>query len=210
MGAALPAHADETRALDAHVHGSGALNIAVAGNQIALELEVPGFDIVGFEYAATSEADKAAIAAALETLGDPSKIFAFPATAGCAVTNVAVDLHGDGAGHADAHGHDAGDEPHGAEAEDKDHDHDDHGDEAHADHAHDHDHEEAAKASHSEFHAEYLMTCSDVTAVTGIDLSYFSLFENAEELEVQVVTAKGAAVFEATPDAPQLDLSQAM
>ncbi len=181
---ALPVLAEDSRELDAHEHGSGALNIAIEGDQVAMELEVPGFDIVGFEYAAKSQADQAAVAAALETLGDPLALFVLPEAAGCAVIEVSVELHSDG-------------------------EHDDHGQE-HAE-GEEHDHEEhAEEASHSEFHAAYLITCGDIAALTRIELSYFATFENAEELEVQLVTEKGAALIEATPEQPVLTLGDAM
>ena len=87
-----------------------------------------------------------------------------------------------------------------------------HGEEEH--HGHDHGHEDhaedAAEDTHSEFHAEYVMSCADVTRVTRIELAYFSQFENAEELEVQLVTEAGAALLEASPDNAVLDLAGAM
>ena len=204
---ALPVLAEDSRELDAHEHGSGALNIAIEGDQLAMELEVPGFDIVGFEYAATTDTDKAAVAAALETLGDPLALFVLPEAAGCAVTEASVELHGDE--EHDEHDHEAHgeeDHDHGEEhAEGEDHDHEEHAE------GEEHDHEEhAEEASHSEFHAEYLMTCSDIAALTRIELSYFATFENAEELDVQLVTEKGAAAMEATPEQPVLNLGDAM
>ncbi len=218
---AWPALAEDSRELSAHEHGSGALNIAIEGDQLAMELEVPGFDIVGFEYEATTDADKAAIEAAMETLGDPLALFVLPEAAGCAVTEASVELHGDE--EHDEHDHEehaeGEDHDHEEHAEGEDHDHEEHAegeDHDHEEHAEgeahdDHDHEEhAEEASHSEFHAEYLMTCNDMAALNRIELSYFATFENAEELEVQLVTEKGAALMEATPEEPVLDLSDAM
>jgi hypothetical protein len=189
---AAPLAAEETRELGAHEHGHGALNVAVEGNQVAIELEVPGFDIVGFEYAAKSDEDKAAIAAALKTLSDPSTVVMMPEAAGCSPTEVAAELHGD-------EDHD----DHGHEEHAKD-DHDDHGHEEHAEH--DHGDEEA----HSEFEVEYVMTCASIDKLTKIDLPYFETFPNAEELEIQLVTDKGAMEVEATPENPVIDLSASM
>lgn len=186
--ASLPALAEDARQLDAHVHGAGALNIAIEGALMAIELEIPGFDLVGFEYEASREEDKAAVRAALVTLSDPLNIMALPEAAGCAVTDAAVDIETEGEGH-DDHGHDDHDDHSG----DKDHD-------AHAE----------GEASHNEYHAAYLLTCDDVSALTSLELTYFAQFDNAEELEVQVVTDKGAFLMEATPDAPVLDLGEAM
>ena len=217
--------ASETRDLDAHVHGHGALNIAIDGDQVAMELEAPGFDIVGFEHEATTDADKATIEAALASLSDPAKLFALPAAAGCSVTEVEAELHSeaeeehhddhDKHDHEDHEDHDEHDhedhdehdhEKHG----DKEHDHEDH-DEAHDDHKDEHDEhhdEHEGGETHSEFHAMILMTCSDVSKIEKIGLPYFNTFENAEELEVQVVTDAGSGLLEATREAPELDLSQ--
>src|SRR5262249_38687966 len=40
------------RELGPHEHGRGTLNIAIEGNRVSMELEVPGMDIAGFEHAA--------------------------------------------------------------------------------------------------------------------------------------------------------------
>jgi len=199
LSVALPVFAEEKRELDAHEHGHGALNIAIEGDQLAMELEVPGFDIVGFEYEAETEADKAAVTAGLEALGNPAALFVLPKEAGCAVAEVSVELHAE--------------EDHDDHEEHDEHDHEEHAEaDEHEEHAegeeHDHDQEDAA--AHSELHAEYLMTCSDMAALTSLELSYFAMFENAEELEVQLVTEKGAALMEATPEEPVLDLGDAM
>lgn len=79
-------------------------------------------------------------------------------------------------------------------------DHDDHG---HKDQAEGDDH---AEASHTEFHAEYLLTCGNTDALTKFDFAYFSTFENALELEVQIISASGARAYEVERDRPSLDL----
>jgi hypothetical protein len=78
--------------------------------------------------------------------------------------------------------------------------HDDHGDEDHAEHA--------DEAGHTEFHAEYTLTCGDPDALTNITFAYFEAFPNAQEVEVQVISASGAQAFEVTRDAPVLDLGR--
>ena len=234
---ASPALAEETRELDAHVHGVGQLNIAIDGNVVAMELHVPGADIVGFEYEAETPADLAAIEAAIETLEEPLALFGLSEAAGCAVTEAHAMLEGDEAHDHDDHDahehdedHDHGDEhDHAHDDHDEDHDHgDEHDhDEAHDDdHAHDddyahdvvvvmglvvivldHDHEhEAAGENHTEFHAEYLLTCDNIDALSGIAFAYFDTFKNALELEVQIVTSSGAMAYAVERDAPMLEL----
>ena len=185
---AAPAMAENARELDAHEHGVGELNIAVDGDTVAMELHAPGADIVGFEYEATSAEDRAAIDAAVAMLAKPLELFVLPAAAECSVTKASAGLESE-------EGHD---------------DHEDHGDhEEHAEHKEEHaEHEEHAEAEsgHTEFHAEYLLACANTDALSGIDFAYFTTFENALELEVQVITASGAQAFDVARDMPSLDL----
>ena len=169
--------AEETKQLDAHAHGVGQLNIAFSANKIAMELHAPGSDIVGFEYGAKTNADHAAIDTAIETLSDPSKLFVFPKVASCTVIEAKAKL----------------------ESEDVDHGHDDHDD----DEDHD-DHDE--EPGHTEFHAEYLLECGNLSAISEITFSYFEIFPNALELEIQVVSDKGATAFEVEREVAKLDL----
>jgi len=182
---ATPSLAEETTQLDAHEHGVGQLNIAFDENKIAMELHAPGADIVGFEYGAKSDADLAAIDAALQTLSDPLGLFLIPEAASCIVITAHAKL----------------------ESEDSDHDdHDDHDEEGHDDHdeeGHD-DHDKAP--GHTEFHAEYLLECANLTEISAITFSYFEIFPNALELEVQVISDKGATAFEIERDVAKLDL----
>ncbi|SLN27004.1 hypothetical protein TRL7639_00995 [Falsiruegeria litorea R37] len=203
------AGAEETRSLGAHEHGSGTLNIAFEGNSIAMEVEAPGADIVGFEHEATSDEDRKLIETAVANLGKPLDLFVLSAEAGCSVVSASVELHGDEEhdDHDDEHAHD---DDHANEAKDDhahddDHEHDtkdDHDDEHHDDHA---DHEDEG-AEHAEFHAEYALTCSDMSALSKIEFTYFERFPNALELDVQIVSAKGAQAHEVERDDPVLDL----
>lgn len=63
-----------------------------------------------------------------------------------------------------------------------------------------------AGARHSEFHAEYEMTCAAPKAISEITFAYFDAFENAREIKVQIVTVSGAQAFEVERDAPTIDL----
>ena len=189
---ATPVFAEETRQLDAHEHGVGQLNIAFDGQQIAMELHVPGADIVGFEYAAENAQDRAAVDTAVATLANPLKLFALTDAAGCSVVQAAAGLESE-----------AEHDEHGEEHADKEHAHEEHAEEGHAKEEHE-DH--ANEAGHTEFHAEYLLTCADPSAIVDINFFYFKSFLNALEVEVQIITATGATSFEVERDSPILDL----
>lgn len=89
---ALTAHAEERRELGAHEHGHAKLNLAVDGTRLALEIEAPGMDVLGFEHPAESDQDKAAVEAAKATLADPLALFVPSAAAGCRVVEASVTL----------------------------------------------------------------------------------------------------------------------
>ena len=189
---ASPALAQDARHADAHEHGVGELNMAIDGNTVAMELMAPGADIVGFEYEAESAEDRAAIDAAVATLARPLDLFILPAAAECSVVQASAGLEGEDDHDDHDHDHDHDDEKH-----------DEHADEKHDDH--DDDHAEAEE-SHTEFHAEYMLTCGNPNALSNIQFAYFDAFENALELEVQIVTASGAKAFEVKRADPTLDL----
>jgi hypothetical protein len=185
MLAASPVFAQETRQLDSHEHGVGQLDIAIDGSQVAMELHAPGADIVGFEYGAESDEDVASVDAALLVLAQPLDLFVVPDAAQCSVVDARAELESE-----DEHGdHKEGGEDHGEE------NHDDHDGEDHVE-----------EAGHTEFHAEYLLECGDITALSEISFAYFTAFPNALEVEVQVISDTGATAFEVERDAPTLDL----
>lgn len=177
---ALPVFAEGLRELDSHEHGVGKLNIAIEGSQVAMEFIASGADIVGFEHPAETAEDRAAIKAALAILETPLDLFGMSTAAKCRVDDPHADL--DGEEDHDGHDHDT--------AHDHASAHDDHEDEA----------------GHTEFYAEYSMTCDTPSALTDIAFGYFDVFDNAREVEVQIVSPTGATAVEVTRDAPTLDL----
>ena len=202
---ASPVFSEDARQLNAHEHGIGALNIAIEAPLVVMEFHAPGADIVGFEYAAKSDADLAAISAALKTLEAPLDLFVLPKAARCAVQAVQVELESDadhGANEEDHQGHDA-------RTEEGHQDHDDHDDEhdhKHEDHD-DHDEEKhVASSGHTEFHAEYSLICSNIEALTQIDLAYFEVFPNSKQVALQLISQSGARAFDIKSGAPRLDL----
>lgn len=212
--AAAPAAAEETRQMEAHQHGIGSLNLALDGNALLIELEVPGADIVGFEHAAESDEDRAAVEAAIEALSTPSNIFELPAKAECSVTSAAVELENGSEHEHEEHAHEEhaeGEHEHEehaqAEHNEGEHKHEEHAHEedAEGEHEHEHEHEDHA-AGHSEFHAQYVLECAAPDALAKIEFGYFDLFENAKALEVQALTTKGAKAADVTREAPVLDL----
>ena len=154
------------RQLGAHVHGQGSLKIAIEGNKLDMEFEAPGADIVGFEHEAGSSAQKALVEKAKVTLGEVLTLFKMPSNAGCKVEKATVEIRNEEQHHHDE-GHAAGTAKNESGAKDDEH------------------------GGHSEFHAQYSLTCTSAANLTTIETTYFKAFAAAQQLNVSVVAAKG-------------------
>lgn len=98
--------------LGAHEHGVAKLNVVLDGNTLELELDSPAMNLVGFEHAANSDADKAKVAAVRQQLEQPLKLFGLAAAADCKEESQDLQSplfgdapHGDGDGDGDEHEH---------------------------------------------------------------------------------------------------------
>ncbi len=162
-------HDHEKRQHDAHVHGIAALNLALEGQEVHVELDSPAANIVGFEHAPSSEADHAALDKAVATLKDGDRLFLFNAEARCrmekaGVTSALLDEEHDE--HADKHSSD-----------------------------HDHERHEDEDEAHSDIEAAYHFECDEPGKLTQLTVELFEAFPGTEELKVQYVieSKQGAA-----------------
>ena len=173
-------HDQEKRQHDAHVHGIAALNLALEGDEVHVELDSPAANIVGFEHAPSSEADHAALDKAVATLKDGDQLFRFNSEAGCRMEEAKVTsalLDEDHKGHADDHGHEKN-EAHG---------HDEH------------EHEENAGPTHSDIDAAYHFECDQPGKLTQLTVELFEAFSGMEKLNVQYVVESKQGAAELTP-----------
>ena len=60
----------EKKSLDAHEHGVSVLNLVQDMNKVSFEFEMPGFDVVGFEYKAKKKEDIKKVRKALNLLSE--------------------------------------------------------------------------------------------------------------------------------------------
>jgi hypothetical protein len=111
---AFPVLADEHRQLGAHVHGHGHLNIAIEGKKVAIELEVPGADIVGFEHEPSTGEQRSAIAEGKAKLAKALALFVPPPQAGCELEHAKVALEAE---HEEEHQHEQAHEDGGHHSE---------------------------------------------------------------------------------------------
>ncbi|MES2817945.1 MAG: DUF2796 domain-containing protein [Pseudomonadota bacterium] len=177
---------DEHASLDAHAHGVAQLNAALDGKNLELELESPAMNLVGFEHAAQSEADKAKVTAARAQLEQPLALFGLPAAAGCSLSQQALEspLFGSPAAHDE---HDEHEAKHDA-------------DKAKGEHAHD-----EAEETHSEIHAHYQFDCSAPEALKALDLAeLFKRFPATLKIRVQLVGPSGQQGVELSPSSSRL------
>lgn len=106
--AALAEQHDEHREHAAHEHGHGTLDIVVEGEELVMELRIPGVNVVGFEHAPRDDAEREAVRQALVPFGDAASLFALPAEAECEVEEARAETldmtHEDDHGN---HGHES-------------------------------------------------------------------------------------------------------
>ncbi len=166
----------------AHVHGEGAMNVAINGETVLIELVSPAANILGFEHMPGTEAEEQTVHRAVLQLHQAEQLVVFPESTGCRPISVTVD--GEVVDHVMAeHGHDAeAEDVHAAE-----HHHDDAG--AHHDH---HDgHDEGHENSHSDITVLYEFSCSAPDQLTTADVQLFERFPGFEKIFVQVMGPNG-------------------
>ena len=78
---------DKKGSLDSHVHGLSVINVVQENNKVLFDIEMPGFDTVGFEYKAKSQKDKDLVKNALNMLKNPDNLFTIPSAANCKVSS---------------------------------------------------------------------------------------------------------------------------
>ena len=181
--------ADANRHADAHVHGAGHLNFAIEGRQVHLELETPGFDILGFE-SITSDAQRGQLKDALNEL-KKDDLWSFTPAASCTLKTASASASGEhGEGHHDHH----------ADADDHhDSHHDDHG--HHNQHADSGDHHES---SHMDIAATYVYECANIAKLNSISTRLFQRFGNSEQLKVQGFTDSGQIAGQMSRQRPEV------
>ena len=180
-----------------HVHGVIELGVVVEGSTVAVSLNAPLSDVVGFEYAPRSDEEVGRVWQAAAVLSNPNDMFKLSSAANCSSSGSSVsgpgylDRHLDAVGGAaaaqdddhhddDHHGHDDGH-------------HDDHhgSDEDHSDH-HDHEGSDDHGDEHAEVIATYEWACANPSNLDTLELRFIDGFANVGRIEVQILTSAGA------------------
>lgn len=146
-----------------HVHGLAHLQVAQAGADLEIVFRSPAANIIGFEHAPATAAERSALAAALERIRDAERMLGLDPAAECSPQQVRVEHTG--AGNADAHDHQHQNE-----------------------HEHDSGHGPETGAGHSEIHAHYRFVCRTPQRLQNLSVDLLQEFPGIETLDVQVVT----------------------
>jgi len=110
-----PTPVSETRSADSHTHGDASLALVLENGRVTAEFETPLFNLLGFEHAANTNAQKDAVSKAEANLSRPAEMIVFNREARCMAAETALVKLGP------------------RDDEEHDHDHEDH-DEDHSDH----------------------------------------------------------------------------
>ena len=179
-----------------HVHGVVELGVVVEGDRIAVSLDAPLSDVVGFEHAPENDEQLELVRQAAATLANPDAMFGLADSASCTISDTSIEgpayvlehLADDHVGgvlsdhdHEDAH-----------DSNGTDHGHDEHGESADHDEAAAHDHDDSEQ--HAEITANYQWACGNASDLDSLALRFAESFAGVETIEIQILTASGAQV----------------
>ena len=196
-----------------HVHGVIDLGVVIEDQMLAVSVDAPLSDVVGFEHAPGNEEQASRLEKAAAILANADLMFGLTGTAGCNVTSTEITapdyleaLIAGAEDHDDHHGHDHDDhdkDHDGHGHEDPDHDHDSHG------HDHDgHEHDDDHGTEHAELNAAYQWTCRNPSELDALALSFVESFVSVETVRVQLLTSDGAQVMSLTGKDTSLPLAR--
>ena len=174
----------ETHQHEAHVHGEARINLVVEGHEVLLELQTPAANLLGFEHAPQTNAEKQQLKTTQSLLSDPSTLLSITNNP-CQLFNADIEL---------------------PFSDHKDHHHEKHEDHHHKDHEHNDeeksDYAEVHGEVHGEIHAEYTLRCQPDKAISQLTIPVFDHFPGMEKLQLMWIKSnqQGSATLTATND----------
>lgn len=158
---ATPLHAQHNPA--AHEHGVAALRVVSDGAAVLIEFVSPLDNLVGFEHAPRTDAQREALRTAEARLRDGARLFQLSGEAGCQLRYVAVDSPWP-------------QDPHHAHAPEQGH-----GNTATA----------PAHEGHAELVASYRFECAAIDRLASLKTALFDTFPRLRTLRAERATASG-------------------
>ena len=222
----------------AHEHGAAELLLSSEGKDVQITFSSPAQSLVGFETAAVTAEQKAAVERAEAILMAPNDLFVLEDNS-CELIDASVDVssimgvgnaplqpkeqadHADEhSDHAEEHADHAGEHAehaaeHAEHVEEHADDHTNHDEDhasasdnhAHEHHDHDDDDDTTDADSHSDVSATYTFKCESDEALTRIAFQGGALPFGLERIDVLWVTDWSQGAGQATPQAPQVNLT---
>ncbi len=207
-----------------HVHGVIDLGVVIEDQTLAVSVDAPLSDVVGFEHAPGNDEQVSVLEKAAAIIASADAMFGLPESADCSVTGTEITApdylealiageQGAEADNDDHHGHGHENQDHDHDSHRHDHEDDDH--EAlghdHEDHDHDHDsheddHDHANE--HAEVNATYQWTCRNPSELDALALSFVESFVSVETVRVQLLTSDEAQVMSLTGKDTSLPLAR--
>ena len=192
----------------AHEHGAAELFLSSEGNDVSITLNLPAQSAVGFETAAASAQQRAAVERAQGILMRPSGLFVLEGNS-CELNDVAIDVSSImgvdknqslPAAHNNHSEEQADHDDESAQASDT-HDHGHHGHDGHDDES-----DAPDSDSHSDLSAAYAFECESDDALTQITFSPDGLPFGLERIDVFWVSDWGQGAGQATPQSLRVSL----
>ena len=168
---------------DAHVHGHAAVNVAVSGNNLQLELSSPAMNLLGFGHRAESAQDKKTLHNAVAFLRKTGQWIGLDRTAGCQLDHIDIKSEQLDVDEHEKHGH--------HESVDQHQDH------------------KSTESQHSDFEVMAEFACQSGEDINRIDLSgLFNRFAGFDEIEVQWITDRSQSATELNQRQPFIQLNR--
>ncbi len=201
LPSSLAAQFDEPmRQHDAHVHGEASGNLALDDSALRIELEIPAYNLIGFEHAPATAEQQTLLDSTVEAL-EQLDWLSLDAGGQCQRSSVNVHTHGMEAAHDS--GHDAGQDP------SETHHHDDDANVDHHDHHadHDHSHAEDHDHSHGSFHTVVELDCAQARSLSWLAIDLFTDYPANQTLRLDVLTATLVKQVDLGPGRFRIDLA---
>ena len=150
-----------------HVHGVGQVQVAVDGALLSIVLSSPLDNLLGFERAARTAQEKAAVSRVNEQLRKSQTLFQPASEADCVISSTTIDAPVLDAGLAPGDTATAGkgrDKPKPAHAE---------------------------AGGHADLTAEYVFRCARPERLRGMEVRLFEAFSGLRQLDVRVAGSRG-------------------
>ena len=199
LPASLAAQFDEPmRQHDAHVHGEASGHLALDDSVLRIELEIPAYNLIGFEHAPVNADQQALLDNTVEAL-EKLDWLSLDRRGQCEQSAVNVHTHGMEA----EHHHDGDATVDHADHNDHDHDHDHN----HDNHDHDHRPTDDHDHKHGSFHAVVELSCSQAQSLGWLAIDLFTDYPANQTMRLDVLTESLVKQVDLRPGRFRVDLT---